>query len=374
MKKRQVIIILVAVAIVVGAKLISDVISVPEERKAKKPQKAISTVFTTTVENDSIPILVESTGVLEAVNRLELFAEVQGVMLSDEGRFKAGNAFRKGEVLIAIRSNDQQAQLYAQRSSFESALTAVMVDLKSDYANEFPTWENYLVSYSSEKSVSALPAVTSAKLKSFLVGRGIYSAYHALKNMEIINAKYRITAPYNGVLIEANVDPGTVIRQGQALGTFIQPEAYEMETTTDAMTAEKLSVGQSVQLTMQGEEGKTWNGKISRLVKAIDRNSQLTSFFVAVNGADLKEGMYLTATVEAGKIPNAFEFSRSALVGNDQVYVVKADTLIAQTIQQKFIGQSTVVVSGLQNGDQLLTKVPPSAFEGMNVSIYKENK
>jgi len=125
---------------------------------------------------------------------------------------------------------------------------------------------------------------------------------------------------------------------------------------------------------MQGEEGKTWNGKISRLVKAIDRNSQLTSFFVAVNGADLKEGMYLTATVEAGKIPNAFEFSRSALVGNDQVYVVKADTLIAQTIQQKFIGQSTVVVSGLQNGDQLLTKVPPSAFEGMNVSIYKENK
>lgn len=52
----------------------------------------------------------------------------------NNGKFKAGNSFQKGEVLIRIRSNDQQAQLHAQRSYFQTALMAIMPDLKADYA------------------------------------------------------------------------------------------------------------------------------------------------------------------------------------------------------------------------------------------------
>ena len=372
MKKRQIIILVVALAIIIVAKLLSDVIAKPKEKKAKKPNENVTTVFTETVKNDSIEIFIGSTGVVEAVKRMELFAEVQGQMLADNGKFKAGNSFRKGELLIAIRSNDQQAQLFAQRSSFESAITGVMVDLKIDYSDEFPLWEEYLKSYSSQSTVPELPKVKSEKLNSFLVGRGIYSNYHSLKNTEIINGRYNIRAPYNGVLISANADPGTVIRQGQALGVFIQPTQYEMETSIDAISAERLKVGQRVELSMNGLGTKTWEGKISRLVKAIDRNSQMSSFFVAVIGTDLKEGMFLEAKVKANKIPNAFEMSRSALVDRNKVFVVEDSFLVLKPIINEYYNKNTVVISGLKEGAQVVTKVPPSAFEGLKVSIYKE--
>ena len=371
MKKRQIIIVVVALAIFAGGLVVKNILAAPKERPAKRIKENITTVFTTKVQNDSIPVYVESTGSLEAVKRIELFSEVQGVMEADNGRFKAGNSFKSGEVLIRIRSNDQQAQLYSQRSSFQSTLMSIMPDLKADYNDEFLAWNTYMQNFSVEKSTQGLPMVESDKLKSFLVGRGVYSSYHALRNLEIINGKYNLTAPYDGVLITANVNPGTVIRPGQALGTFIQPLNYELETSTDVLTAERLTVGQPVALNLQGMPDKQWKGKISRLVKAIDKNSQMSTFFVSVQGSDLKEGMFLQAKVKANEIPNAFEISRASLIDNKQVFVLEKGVLMLKEVSTEYFNQSTALITGLKNGDVVLTKVPPTAFEGMKVTVYK---
>jgi len=371
MKKRQIIIIGASILILVLGKIGMDVLATPAEKKQKNKSANTTTVFTTTVKNDSIPVYVTTTGVLEALKRLELYSEVQGVMVSDNGRFKAGNEFKKGELLIAIRSNDQDAQLYAQRSTFESTLTSIMPDLKADFPDQFPKWNEYLKAYSNQNSVADLPKVTDEKLRSFVVGRGIYSSFHSLKNMEIINSKYYIKAPYDGVLTIANVDPGTVIRQGQALGVFIQPDIYELETSTDALTAERLAVGQEVELSMEGLVDKSWKGKISRIVKAIDKSSQMNTFFVQVSGDDLKEGMFLQATIKANDFSNAFQVSRSALVENNKVFVVKDGKLVLKEINNRFYNQNQAVISGLKDGELVLSKVPPAAFEGMDVVVYE---
>lgn len=373
MKKRQILIIGIAIVILVLGRTLMAQLAKPEEKKSKKPTSSIVTVFTERVENKSIPVYVETTGVLEAEKRNELYSEVQGVMEADNGRFKAGNSFKKGELLIKIRSNDQEAQLFAQRSSFISALTAIMPDIKADYPNEYLKWQNYLKSLSIDNSTPSLPSIKSEKLESFITGRGLYSNYHSLKNLEIINGKYNLRAPYDGVLISANVDPGTVIRPGQALGVFIQPLKYELETSTDALTAERLKIGQEVELSMRGLD-KRWTGNISRLVKAIDKDSQLSTFFISVQGEDLKEGMFLQAKVKANEIPNAFSLSRSALVDGNQLYIVENETLKLKTIKVEYFNQNTVIVKGLENGQMVLSKVPPSAFEGMKVSIYKEQE
>ena len=372
MKKRQIIIIGASLLILSIGVVGMNILGTPAEKKAKSKRANVTTVFTTAVKNDSIPVMVTSTGMLEAAKRLELYSEVQGLMIADNGRFKAGNTFKSGELLIGIRSNDQQAQLYAQRSVFESTITSIMPDLKSDFPNHSQVWEGYLNDYSSDESVKELPEVTNDKLKSFLVGRGIYSSYHSLKNLEIINKKYFITAPYDGVLTTTNVDPGTVIRPGQALGVFIQPNVYELETSTDALTASQLAVGQLVELRMEGMSDKKWVGTINRIVKAIDRNSQMNTFFVKVEGNDLKEGMFLQAKVQAKRIPNSFQLSRSALVDNNKVYVVKEGKLVLRNIENQFYNQDQAVITGLNNGEVVLTKVPPTAFEGMNVTIYQE--
>jgi membrane fusion protein (multidrug efflux system) len=371
MKARQFVIIGIGMAILVVGKLTMNALAKPQERQVKKAGENVTTVFVDTVRNAAIPVYFESTGVLKALRRAELYSEVQGVMLADNGRFKAGNAFKKGEVLLAIRSNDQHAQLLSQRSAYESLITAVMADIKADFPEEYPRWTAFLQAIDVDKRMPDLPKVKSNKLKSFLVGKNVFGSYYALNNLEIGFEKYTVRAPYDGVLISVNIDPGTVIRQGQALGVFIQPYTYELEAATDAVAAERLKVGQEVMLSFNGLDEKTWVGKVARLVPAINPASQMGSFFVEISTNDLKEGMFLQAKVKAKEVPEAVELSRSVIVNDDQLYAVVKGQLELRTVVVEYTNENSVVVSGLPNGSVVLSKVPPSAFPGMNVNIYK---
>ena len=53
--------------------------------------------------------------------------------------------------------------------------------------------------------------------------------YYSIKNIEKRLSKYNITAPFNGVLTEALVTKGTLIRPGQKLGEFIDTSVFEIE-------------------------------------------------------------------------------------------------------------------------------------------------
>ena len=84
--------------------------------------------------------------------------------------------------------------------------------------------------------------------------------------------------------------------------------------------------------------------------------------------------MFLNAKVKANEVPNAIEISRAALVDNEQVYVVEDSLLMLKPISVEHFNQATAVVTGLRNGQEVLTKVPPAAFEGMKVTVYKEKR
>ena len=187
---RKAIIVAVGIIIIFAGVKGCQVIGESKKKPAKKKADKITTVFTEKVMLTSVPVYIESTGVLEAVEKLELFSEVQGIMLPDGGKFKEGVAFRKGQVLLGLRSNDVRAQLVAQRSSFQRLLTSVMPDLKLDFPEGFQTWSAYLNSLSVDKTLQELPAVKSEKLKLFLTGKSIYSDYYNIKNAEINLSKF----------------------------------------------------------------------------------------------------------------------------------------------------------------------------------------
>ena len=60
----------------------------------------------------------------------------------------------------------------------------------------------------------------------FISGRGIVSSFYNVKNLEQRLSKYNISAPFNGILVEALVTEGTLIRNGQKLGEFAPTRTY----------------------------------------------------------------------------------------------------------------------------------------------------
>ena len=80
--------------------------------------------------------------------------------------------------------------------------------------------------------------------------------------MELTLAKYNITAPFDGVLVEALVTPGSLIRPGQKLGEFIQPTVFEIEAPVSASMIGFLKIGQKVTVTSTNNDSKKWIGEI----------------------------------------------------------------------------------------------------------------
>lgn len=372
MNKRKIIIVAVAVLILVAGKFGKDMLS--ESKKRNKPAEStrLTTVFTEVVKLEDQPIRLITTGSLEAKERMELYSEVQGMMLADNGRFKPGNRFKQGEVIVSVRMDDARARVVALRSGFERSLSAVMADIRIDFPEDYKAWSDYLKQINVNQNLPELPNVTNPTLKSFLTGREVYTNYYTVRNGEIGLSRFQIKAPFDGVLTSANADPGTVIRQGQLLGVFIKPGVYEVQASASAASIELLSVGQKAWIMVE-ESGQQYEGVISRINASIDPNTQMSDFFVEVRSNDLKDGQFIELEVAAETVSAAYEISRSAMADSRFAYIVKDGKLSRVPLNILHTSDKTAIVKGLSNGDVVLTKLPPTAYEGMNVEIYAED-
>ncbi|NNE54538.1 MAG: efflux RND transporter periplasmic adaptor subunit [Flavobacteriales bacterium] len=367
---RKVIITIVTVAILAIGLLAKNLLSESKKPPQKQKVSNVAQVFTESVQNSTVPIILVATGQLEAVNRIDLFAEVQGLMLGSSKPFKPGTRYSKGQRLIQIESDIFRASLKSQKSNFQNMITGMLADLRLDYPESFEQWEDYVKTFDVNSTTAALPEPLTDQEKMFVTGRNIYSTYYSVKNAELTLSRYDIYAPFSGVLTEASVDPGTLIRPGQKLGTFIDPSTYELEAPVSQSMVEFLQSGQKVKVI--SSSGNDWEGKIIRINSSVNPNTQTVNVYVEVKGEGLEEGMFLEAHINATEIEDATRIDRSVLVEDSKVYVVSDSLLVEKTIEAVYFDEKTVVVKGLQDGEQVLKKMAPGFYPGMKVSIYQE--
>lgn len=371
MNLRQVIISAVGIGIIALAVWYSGVLAATERPIPPKAKRATPTVFVQTVKNQSTPITVTAAGTLEARDKVDLFSEVQGIFDYSSNNFKAGTYYKKGSVLMRINSEEARATLRAQKSGLYNQMVALLPDLRFDYPDALPQWESYVTNFSEDQPLKALPQPTSDKEKLFIAGRNINSAWYNVKNLEERLAKYTIYAPYSGILTEALVNKGTLVRPGQRLGAFINPTIYELPVAVNSNYVDLLKIGNTVEL-HDVEGNTTWKGKVNRLNSLVDPTTQTVQAFIRVNGQGLREGMYLEADLTAKEEPNTFEVARKLITDNDKLYFVKDSTLELATIQPIYYKESTVVVRGLPEGMQVLKNSIAGSYEGMKVKIAKD--
>ncbi len=340
---------IIALSVFVAMNLIKN----KEKKKSPVAQKT-NLVYVDVVKNKEIPIVVTTSGKLNAKNKIELFSEVQGILKISNKDFKAGTSYKKGEVIIRINSDEHYANLQSLKSNFYNSITSIMPDIRLDYPEEFNKWEQYLLSIDINKSIPKLPETNSDQEKFFISGKNIFSNYYNVKNQEVRLGKYRIIAPFSGTLTEAFVTPGSLIRQGQKLGEFINPDIFELNVYVKSEYSDLLKIGKTV--TLQNiEKTKSWSGKVVRINSKVDQNTQSINVFIQVRGTGLKEGMYMEADLIAKSEKNAYEIDRKLLVNNNGLYIVRDSVLELKTVEAIYFKNKTVVVRGLENGSNCFT-------------------
>jgi membrane fusion protein (multidrug efflux system) len=369
---RKYINIILGILLIALAFWVVKVMVLSNQKPDAAPKKIIKTVFIENVKNGKVPIVISANGNLVAKDKIEIFSEVQGVLQPTPKEFRPGNSYKKGEVILKMNSEEHYANLQAQKSNLYNNITSIMPDIRLDYPEEYEKWEQYLRDFDFNKSTPDLPEINSEKEKFFISGRNIYTTFYNVKNMEVRLSKYTIRAPYDGILTDALVNPGALVRSGQKLGEFINPKVYEMEVSVNAQYMDLLQTGNMVEVSSRDTE-QTWPGKIVRVNGRVDQTSQTVKAYIEVKGEDLREGIYLEAHLVAKAEENAIELPRQLLVNNESVYVLKDSIIDLVKINPVYFNDRTVVIKGLENGTPLVSKPVPGAYPGMKVEVFGSN-
>lgn len=370
---RKVILSILAIVILIaaffGAKLIID----SKKSPILEVKKDVIEVASVAIHNTAIVIGIPANGNLQAKRRIELFAEVTGVFKPTRKLFRTGQPYDKGELIIAIDHVEFYAQVQSARSNLNNQITAIMPDLRLDYPESYPQWQDYLNNWNMDRNISNLPAPKNDKEKYFITGRNIYTTYYTTKNLENRLSKFRIKAPFSGVLTEAMVSEGTLVRNGQQLGEFIQVGTYELEVAVSAEFAHLLQIGNEVEMSNISKTSK-YTGSLTRINAKVNQSSQTITAVIEVTDPSLKEGMYLTANLKAQNIEEAIEIDRSLLQNTNQIFIVDQGKLKLIDVQPAHFSDKMVVLKGIEEGTVILTKTVPGAYQGLMVKTEKPSQ
>lgn len=369
---RKIILSIVGILIIIVGFFLSKQIIDSKSRPKPRVEKVVKTVFTQTVANDTVAIIVPANGNLTAKRRVELFAEVQGVFRKGNKLFKVGQPYRAGETIIRIDASEYYASVQSAKSNLYNLITSIMPDLRLDYPEVYPKWQTYLTNYDLDKTTPPLPKMTSETEKFFISGRGILTNYYNVKNLEQRLRKYTISAPFKGVLTDALVTEGTLVRSGQKLGEFINTDVYELEVAVSKTYSELLKVGETVEL-ITLDRTKSYVGIVSRINASVDQATQTIKAFIEVKDSELKEGMYLEASLNAKEETNVIEIDRNLLLENNQIFVVRDTILDIIDVKPVYFSDKKVVLKGVPDGITIITKPVVGAYAGMLVKQYQEN-
>ncbi|MEM1002604.1 MAG: HlyD family efflux transporter periplasmic adaptor subunit [Bacteroidota bacterium] len=334
--------------------------------KPNEDKKVVRMVSTQLVEPEAYPFVIEVTGSLTAKKKIELYSEVQGILLATSTDFKEGNRFRKNQTLLQINNSEYRAQLLSTRSAFLNRITGMLPDMEIDFPRASVKWKSYLENFSVDNALASLPEPNSEAERFFLTGKGIYENYYTVKNQEERLSKYTLSAPFNGVVTESLVNTGTLVRNGQKLGEFIDPSIFEIKLEVPSLYNNFIASGKEVQLKTLDTK-QEFQGKISRINEKISSSTQTITVIVEVAYKGLKEGQYLQGTIFGEVIENVVKIDNSLLFENNQVYVVKEGTLQLQEVVPVNYVQDSVLVRGLAPKTILVDEVLANAYPGMNV-------
>jgi len=370
---RKIILALLGVLLIIASVYVSKLIISNKNTIRKAPPKVIKTVYVDTVLNSTIPIIIPANGNLIAKRRLEIYSEVQGIFKPASKLFKPGEKYNKNEIFITINNTEYYSSVQSAKSNLINSIVSIMADLRLDFPDIYPKWQDYIKSFDLDKTTPKLPKMSSEKENYFITGRGIVSNYYSVKNLEERLTKYTIKAPFKGILTESLVTEGTLIRNNQKLGEYIDPTIYEMEVSLGKNYASLLKIGENVQLNNL-ENTKKYTGKISRINGSVNTDTQTIAVFIEIKNSSLKEGMYLEAKLNAKNEPNAIEINRSLLLDENKIFIVRDNVLDIMEVTPTYFSETKVVLKNIPDKTIILSNPFPGAFVGMSVKPLQRLK
>jgi RND family efflux transporter MFP subunit len=186
----------------------------------------------------------------------------------------------------------------------------------------------------------------------------------------------KITAPFAGTIEKRLVQDGENTPRGTQLFTMVRTTTLELTGSLPARSADDVKPGQTARFTA---DGRSFNGKVSRVSPTIDPASRSVAVYVTVPNPKniLKGNTFATGQVVTTTIADAIVVPTSAIRYNIDgtvrfVYKVEGDVLRMVPVRTGISDEArdmVQIVDGLREQDQVVVGAPGTLGTGMKVTI-----
>ena len=357
----------------VGFFMMQSLIGMKQSPSVTLPETMARPVRTTVVINTQVTPKVPVEGRVQAWNRIDLFAEVNGVLSLMGEDFREGKSFKGGEIILNLDDSESRSNLTSARSVYLQLATGMLASIQVDFPERIEVWEQYVASIDVTKALPLLPTPESKREEYFIVNRGVQASFYSIKASEERVSKFTVRAPFDGFVAQALVKPGALVRAGQPLGLFVGTDVYEIQTAVHSRYLATIKIGDKV-IFHDENDLVVAEGKVDRIAGNVNASTQSATVFCKVRASEnrqdqMRDGRYLSGFIESSEIENAFEVQRNLIDGEEKVFVVNSNELAKMSVVQEFRSIETAIVSGMPNGTLILSDPVTGAYLGMPVSV-----
>ena len=359
--------------LVVGVMVMNALIGMKGTPPVKPRSASARLVKVMPAKSETIAPQVSVEGRVQALNRMTVLSEVNGVLPVGGKEFREGVRYEMDEAMLRLDDSELRASLVAQRSQWLQIVAGTLADLQVDFPDRADTWKELVQTLDVQVVLPDLPEPGSDRERLYLTSRGIISGYHNIRANEARLDKFTVRAPFEGVIVGAQVEPGSMVRAGQPVGTLVGIGTFEVKSAVHARHLPLLSRGDEVLL--QDETGAVVaKGRVARISGNVDPTTQSASVFCEVSAEDgqsLRDGRFLSGQVLGSPMDNVMALDEALLTGDggSEVFVVRDGVLKLVEVAIMHRDADRVLVRGMKSGEQVLAESVSGAYEGMLVEL-----
>ncbi len=355
--KNKIVFGLISILIIAGAIAIS-VMLVNSKPEPKKDGKKETTMYVKTQNgiNTNMDSDMIYRGRITAYDNVSLASEVSGRIMQGDVRFKTGESFKKGDIIVNIYSEDVKAALKSGKSSFLQTMSRILPDLKIDYKDEYQKWHDFFNAVDPEKHLPELPKINSDKERVFLASNNVLSGYYSLQQQQINLKRYTIYAPFTGSFKSVNKEIGAIASPSAELANIIRSDKLEIIVPVFPKDLQWLNVGEEV--VINDDRGIIRNATVSRISGYVDQATQSVNVYltyIAKGSKSFLEGEYVDVTFNGIQV-SGFEIPREAIVDNFYVYKLDNNKLHKHRIEIVRALDDSYIVSGIDSTMTIVTE------------------
>lgn len=280
-----------------------------------------------------------------------------------------GQAVKQGQLLATINSDDilaKRAQATAMVQEAEAALALAKKDyerfteLYKQQSASSKEYENITLHYQSVKSKTE-------------------AAKQMQREADAMLAYTNLTAPFAGVIVQKNIDAGSMANPGMPLFVVEQPGNYEVKASVQEQDIAKIKKGSKATVTLKST-GKVVEGVVKEVSPSSSFSGgqyRVTITVPTKETTDFYSGMTVHVSITTAGVTQKEESIRipaEAVIYHDQltgIYTVtdKNKAVLHWIRLGKKAGTEVEVLSGLTAQEQIILSAEGKLYNGAPVKV-----